>query len=292
MRLEFATAAWMCLCVCSVNGAADEPISLRYRFEPGQVVRYSVSMRDDYKIQVGPASDEPYTEQESIKQYRVLSVNDDGSARLELLLESAKLTVVNDGQKQAFDSTANNNENPAFAPLQNMLGKPHLQVTASTTGVLSDIKLLLDGSEKPNDISQSALDAFVALPQEPIAVGTSWREDLDVPVKVSETLSKTIKVQRRFHLLSVENDRATIQFETKILSPINDPDEEIQLIRRPTRGTLLLDLKRGVMVSKVVTLDNTVTNFGGGPSVMTLKQRHVERLLETKTAAAISDAGN
>ncbi|MCA9082000.1 MAG: hypothetical protein KDA58_15670 [Planctomycetaceae bacterium] len=281
MRNGLALANWLLVCGISASTLhADEGVLLRYRFQAGQVVRYSVTMRDEYTIQVGAASDEPYTEQNSVKQYRVLQVNDDGSARLELKLESAKLTVVNEGQTREFDSSANNNQDPVFASLQNMLGKPHLQATASPLGMLSELKLLIGAKETPYEVSHSALDAFVPLPETPVAVGASWREDLEFPVRVTETLTKQVKAQRRFHLLSIENGQATIQYETKIISPVSEPDEEIQLIRRPTRCTLVLDLERGVMVSKTVTLDNTVTNFGGGPSVMTLKQVHKEQLLE------------
>ncbi len=272
---------------------AEDPVQLRYRFEAGQVVRYAVSMRDDYEIQVAEASDTPFTEQSSIKQYRVVSVNPDGSAVLELMLESVQLTIQSDGKTENFDSTAASAKaGPAFAPLLDIIGKPHLRVTAAINGQLTNVESLLGNGAQPNEISKSALDAFITLPGEPIAVGTTWREDFSVPIQVTDKLAKSIKMQRRFYLHSVENGRATITFETKILSPINDADDELQLLRRPTKGTIVLDLQRGLLLEKTVTLDNTVSGFGGVASAMKLTQRHSEKILEPQTAAASTSSPN
>ena len=281
-------------CIWAFTGAllaADEPISLRYKFVEGQVIRYSVAMQDDYDITVALANDKPSTSQESGKQFRVIKVHSDGSADLELMLEWVKMSVTSSGQTISFDSRKQEKDiDPSFGPVADMLGKPHVRVTAATNGQLSNVQLLIGDKDQPNEISKGALDAFVTLPSEPVAVGTSWREDFTVPVPVTEKLSKSIKLQRRFYLQSADNGQAVITFETKILSPVNDPDEEIQLIRRPTKGTLVLDLDRGVMLEKTTTLDNTVVNFGGVASTMTLKQNHKEKIVAEQIAS--SDASS
>ena len=48
----------------------------------------------------------------------------------------------------------------------------------------------------------------------------------------------------------------------------------------------MLDMNRGIVVEKTVSLDNTVTGFGGIASSMTLKKLHQEVLLNTQVAAA------
>ncbi|MEZ5941078.1 MAG: DUF6263 family protein [Planctomycetaceae bacterium] len=285
--VSIRVTACLFLTFCVAWAQADDKVLLQYKFQEGQVVRYSVSDRDDYSILVAQDQDNPFTAQKSVKQYRVTKVNADGSAVLEVMFESVKLTMRSGGKTQEFDTEAAGNANdPVFATLQAIVGKPHVQVTAATNGQLSDVKPLVEGAGQPDEISKNALDAFITLPGEPIAVGTAWREDFNVPVKVNERLSKSVKLQRRFYFQSLEDGKATITFETKILSPITDPDEEIQLIQRPTRGRIVLDMNRGIVVEKTVSLDNAVTGFGGIASSMTLKKLHQEVLLDARVAAA------
>lgn len=262
---------------------AADPVQLRYRFEPGQIVRYRVAMRDDYSIQVGGDAEQPYTEQNSVKQYRVKEVRDDGSAVLELMLESARIEILNNGEKQLFDSTTTDTP-PSFLPLRGLLGQPHLQVTASPQGKLSEISSLQKDLKATGELSQSALDAFIMFPAEPVTVGTGWKEEFEVSVRVSEKLSRSVKMLRQFTLTNVEGALATIRFDTRVLTPINDPDQQLQLIRRPSSGEITFDLQRGLLVSKTISLNQTVVNFGGAASLMSLKLKHSETLLDVQLA--------
>ncbi|MCA8994515.1 MAG: hypothetical protein KDA88_21230 [Planctomycetaceae bacterium] len=285
MSIRITACLFLALCVASAH--SEDPVLLQYKFQEGQVVRYSVSDRDDYDIQVAQQKDAPFTDQKSVKQYRVVKVNDDGSAVLEVMFESVKLTIRSAGETKTLDTqAAANGDDPVFSTLQEIVGKPHVQVTAAPNGQLSEVKPLVERAGQPDEISKNALDAFITLPSQPIAVGTAWREDFNVPIRVNPKLSKAIKLQRRFYFQSLEDGKATITFETKILSPVNDPDDEIQLIQRPTRGRIVLDMNRGIVVEKTVSLDNTVTGFGGIASSMTLKKLHQEVLLNTQVAAA------
>ena len=262
---------------------AAEPVQLRYRFEPGQVVRYRVAMRDDYSIQVGGDSEQPYTEQNSVKQYRVREVREDGSAVLELMLESARIEILNNGEKQLFDSSTA--ETPtSFLPLRGLLGRPHLQVTASPQGKLSEIASLQQDLKATGELSQSALDAFIMFPAEPVAIGTGWKEEFEVPIRVSDKLSRSVKMLRQFTLTNVEGALATIRFDTRVLTPINDADQQLQLIRRPSNGEIVFDLQRGLLVSKAISLNQSVVNFGGTASLMSLKLKHSETLLDVQLA--------
>ncbi|MCA9045432.1 MAG: hypothetical protein KDA69_13985 [Planctomycetaceae bacterium] len=285
MSIRVTACLFLALCVAFAH--AEDPVLLQYKFQEGQVVRYSVSDRDDYDIQVAQQKDAPFTDQKSVKQYRVVKVNEDGSAVLEVMFESVKLTIRSAGETKTLDTqAAENGDDPVFSTLQEIVGKPHVQVTAAPNGQLSEVKPLVERAGQPDEISKNALDAFITLPSQPIAVGTAWREDFNVPIRVNPKLSKAIKLQRRFYFQSLEDGKATITFETKILSPVNDPDDEIQLIQRPTRGRIVLDMNRGIVVEKTVSLDNTVTGFGGIASSMTLKKLHQEVLLNTQVAAA------
>jgi hypothetical protein len=270
-------------------GEAGQPVSLRYQFREGEVVRYAVSLVDRYSIQIGEAQDSPFSRQDSTKNYRVLSVDEDGFARLELtLLEQVATKISQNGDEMSFDSRKRNDEIPApFRPLAMLVGRPYLRLTVSSTGEVSDIEPLIEGAETPDEISQTALDILLRLPEEPVAVGESWKEDYEVPIRLPDNpqLKKYVKMQRRYHLESVEDGRATIEMTTRILTPIDDPDEELQLTRRTAAGTIVLDLERGTLLSRSLSLENQVVGFGGNAaSVMKVEHRLTEKQIPTQKA--------
>lgn len=268
----------------------SRPVNLRYRFQTDQVVRYEVIMNDDYRIQVGEAVDHPYSHQKSRKSYRVKSVQEDGSAILELTIESVAIELFQNGEKHTFDTKPQEGrqkpEEPAFQALEDLVGKPHLQVTVSPQGVISQIRPLVQKDQVPEDPQQTAFDVLLQLPPDPIPVGGTWKEDFEISVALPNSkLRRPVKVQRQYTLQSVDNNLATIEMRTRILTVLDEPEEQLQLLRRTPQGTIVIDVQRGLLVSKSFTQNNEVTGFQNGPSIMSFKQQQREELVEVATAA-------
>ncbi|MCA8998290.1 MAG: hypothetical protein KDA80_14925 [Planctomycetaceae bacterium] len=287
-------AAW-CLTLClfataghPVLAEETDGVKLAYQFQPGQIVRYEVGMADNYVVQLNSVAQNPFTKQTSRKNYRVVSVNPDRSAVLELTIEAIAMQVGED-EKLQFEYRTGQQEEPdaAFAGVAEMVGKPYLRVTVSPLGEISNIHPLINKEQSPEEISQAALDVLIRLPAETLQVGAVWREDYESAVSVGEgSLKKPVKMQRRFTLRSIENGLATIYMETKVLTPLHNPDEEVQMIRRTPRGTFVFDINRGLLVSRSLSQDNQVTGFGGqAGTMMKFKQQHIEKLTPAQTAA-------
>jgi len=261
---------------------------LRYKFTPGQVVRYDVTLNDDYQIQVGTETDEPYSHQQSVKNYQVMSVNPDGSAILQLTIESVQLEIYQNGDKFNYDSLVDTGpqEQAVFQAMKNLVGKPHLQITMSTRGEVSAFLPLVKGNQVPDNPQQVAFDVLLRLPEEPLAEGESWKENFQVILPIPDSkLTRTVKMQRQHTLKKLEGALATIDVETKVLSILESTDDEMQLLRRQPDGTVIIDLERGLLVSKTLHQDKQVTGFGTGASFMNFKQRLSEKLRLDQTAS-------
>jgi hypothetical protein len=112
-------------------------------------------------------------------------------------------------------------------------------------------------------------------------VGSTWKEDFEVQIRLAESgLLRPVKIQRRYTLKSLDHGRAVIDLRTKVISNIQDPEEQMQLIRRTPCGTIVLDVEKGLLVSKSFTQNNQVTGFQMGAAVMRFKQLHSEKLRE------------
>ena len=268
---------------CPLLGDDAEGHLLRYKFQPGQVIRYEVSLHDDYEVTIGEVTEKPHSYQDSVKSYRVISVNEDGSAELELMMEWVEIDLFQNGVAADFDSRVDKKPIELFQPISKMVGKPHLRLNISPTGKVTKLVPLLNETEKPKDL---AVDVLVELPEKPIKVGGIWNEDISVPISLPDSqLKQMVRVQRRYFLRSVEGGIATITIKTKVLTPLNDPELELQLLRRQPEGWMEIDLNRGLLVRRHLTQKNQVVNFGQGASKMDFQQKHTERLMPTQVAA-------
>jgi len=269
----------------------NSPVLLRYRFEPGQIVRYSVTLQDDYRITMGAVTDEPYSHQDSTKYYRVKSVAKDGSAELELAIEGIQIEIFQNGNKHNFKTgEAVTDATPAvFTALNDLVGQPHLRLTASPRGEISNYKPLVAKDQVPQDPSSLAFDVLLKLPEQAVSVGETWKEEYEVPVFLAGAsptapLKKSVRMQHLYTLQSHTDGLATIEIKTKVLSVIEDPEEEMQLLRRTPQGSVVIDTRRGLMVSKSLSQNNQVSGFEKGASLINFRQRQEEKLLGTATA--------
>ena len=78
---------------------------------------------------------------------------------------------------------------------------------------------------------------------------------------------------------------ATIKVDSQILTPINDPAIEAQLIQRLSDGYVKFDIERGRVVSQQLDLDKHVIGFSGASSSMHYVNRFTEKLLPAEQTA-------
>ena len=85
------------------------------------------------------------------------------------------------------------------------------------------------------------------------------------------------------------DDVATISVESQILTPINDPAIEAQLIQRLSAGTIRFDIAAGRVLSQQLDLDRNVIGFSGTASSMHYVTRFTEQLLKNAPPAKPGD---
>ncbi|MGE0377138.1 MAG: hypothetical protein AB7Q45_17140, partial [Planctomycetaceae bacterium] len=170
------------------------------------------------------------------------------------------------------------------------IGKPLARITVSPMGELLDMKWLLPDQQGalPAKADGGTLDILVSMPEGPVAVGETWKQRFETEVLVDQKLRKTVTLLRTYRLAGVENDRATIELQTAVITPLHDPAQEAQLIQKTPNGTIEFDLKRGVMLSRATAVDREVVGFNGGKSRIRNKTTRSENLVEqgVKSAAA------
>ena len=271
-------------------GDAGPTYKLAYKFQKGGVVRYETLNNAKFVSQFKGTEEVATNKTQTRKIYRVLSVNGDGSAELELIIEWVRMKVDfgGGGLPIEFDSKDPAAKSQAkFADVLKNVGKPQARLQCAPNGKVNSIREL--SLVQLKDVAGSKdFDFLTVFPDEPIAVGNSWIENSEIKVTVEDNLKESIKLQRKYTLVSVEGDIATVAFKTSVLTPVKNPTISIQLIQRETSGKLKFDMAKGAMVTRNVDSDKSVINPAGNNTAMHATSYLLEQMVIS--TADISEA--
>ncbi|HUG89499.1 MAG TPA: hypothetical protein VML55_01610 [Planctomycetaceae bacterium] len=297
----------VCLgCLTAVAAAAvpadDEPLEapvpeiarrhrLMYRFAPGQVVHYEAVHTSKLTTQKGQFAETARNESKTRKHFRVIALAEDGSALLELTLDRVEMAArFGEAPAVSLDTAKPDHVPPLYRGVIKTIGRPLARVRVSASGKLLDSKSLLPpeveaevsglptGRESADD--DPAKNFLVPFPAEPVAVGDEWTDSFTVSVFVTRTLTRDVKVLRKYKLESVAGGRARIAVGTAVVTPLREPAISAQLIQREPSGTIEFDLERGLIVSRQSTIDKTVLAPFGDDTFMHAESRLTETLVD------------
>jgi hypothetical protein len=306
---------WKCTLVLSLLGLlclaatapADDPVKqpdegclLRYKFKPGQVLRYLVEDESTVDVTQAEASTVAKYSTKTWRHYRVRSVDAEGTASLELRIDRVHMKAEGDGKSIEFDSNRPGTPPAEFAQVTSSIGRAIASITVSANGEITAVDLREEEgaagkNAKSREPEQKDFQVLTVLPAEPVAAGESWQEEFEVSVILEETkLRKPVRLLRRYTLNSVKDGVAEIDLETIVLTPISDPALLAQLIQRTPNGVLEVDVERGVVLSKRTRLDNQVVGFSGPGSKLKVVRTYAETLTEGETtrSAQVSAASS
>jgi len=79
-----------------------------------------------------------------------------------------------------------------------------------------------------------------------------------------------------YQLKKVQTGVATIAARTEVLTPVDDPAVQSQLVQRVKRGEVRFDVDAGRVLHQQMDIDETVLGFSGADSMM----KYLSRLTE------------
>lgn len=196
-RASFVLVALLGLATLSTR-AADNSISLRWKFAPRQISHYATSQ--DVKVQrmAGEKPEEFTSKQNTDMTWVVDSVDDDGNAHITQTVDRVRVESSGLGQKMAFDS--NNDKLPEGADeasveaMRAPIGQP-VHLTIDQRGNVVDVRLSDKFSEKlkqssqygplaamfsRDNLKQMAGMNTLVLPADPVSKGMTWEQQATI----------------------------------------------------------------------------------------------------------------
>jgi hypothetical protein len=276
---SIALAGLLCSLI-TAHARAAEPISLKYKFTPGEKLRWQVSEQVVVKTTMRGTTQIAKTSGTSIKVWDVKRTSDDGNATFQHMVESVNMKMWLTGRSEiTYNSKTDAKPPEQYKGVAKNVGRALSEITMDPHGKIVDRKSIVKVPQS------SSRQIALPLPDKPVKVGESWVRPLDITVKLRSGATKTIKARHKFTLLSVEKDIAVLKLDTQILSPISDAEIESQIIQRKTSGTARFDITQGRFIAIELGLDDSVHQFRGPDSVMHYKMKFVEKLLPATKVA-------
>jgi hypothetical protein len=284
---QFLTAPILLALVAVAVADSPKQWKLVYKFVPGQSVYYEVHQKMEMYTEFHETKTQQKNDVWERKHYRVISVEADGTAELETVIDQVKMKA-GDGERSIdYDSSKSDSKVPvAFAGIVESIGKPQVRVRVSPSGRLITLSRISDEGKAGPEVSADAVPAndpshnfLVSFPQEDVEIGSTWSEELTMKVVVTKDLNRDIKLLRTYELTSVKNDVATLKVVTSIKSRVNNPAILAQLIQRTPSGTVKFDIANGRITARDMKTDKRVINGLGANSVFRAVSRRSEKLV-------------
>lgn len=281
----------LCLAMCG-GARADEgqepsKYELRYRFVPGETIRWNVVHRNQVKTTVAGATKTVETASRSVKVWRVQRLEADGSAVFEQAVEDIDMRHHLSGCEEVrYNSRTDKEPPPGFDDVSSAVGVPLAALTIDPCGrvVKREQKTMKAQAAAQGDIT-------MPLPEQPIAVGETWNKPSEVTVTAKDGRLIRVKMEQRFTLEEVKTGVARIRMKTLVLTPIRDPAVEAQVVQFAADGEIRFDIAAGRIRSQRTEVDRHVVGFRGETSSIRYVTCFEEELQSQSARSTASAAG-
>ena len=288
---RFFMAAALLAAILVYSARADQPATytLRYKFHPGETMRWEVNHRTNVRTTVSGTTQTAETLSISVKRWRVADVRPDGAAVFEHSVERVDMRQKLTGRNEVrYNSQTDEKAPVGFEGVARSVGVTLSLVTMDTQGKVLHRKR---HGAKP----QAAVDSMVEnensmtipLPEEAVPIGHTWSFPLDIDVPLESGGVKRVKAIQQYTLEDVKTGVGTIQVSTEVLTPITDPAIESQLVQREVAGRVRFDIDAGRILSQQMDIDKHVVGFRGDASSI----HYVNRFSEQLMSEAVKTAG-
>ena len=257
---------------------------LAYKFAPGDEVRTKVVHLVTLETKIKGATQTAKTRTVSTKLWRIREINDKGEIIFEHIVEHVDLWNSVSGRAEVhYDSASGEKPPPGYETVAKSVGTVLATVTMDQHG-----RVISRTNTQPT-FNPGIGELSIPFPNTPVKVGTTWAIPDEIKMKLDDQTFKKIQTKQQYKLDKVADGIATISVETQVLTPVNDPKVQAELVQRLQRGTIKFDLEAGRLRHKQMDMDEEVFGFNGADSHMQYLARFTEEPIAKSEQTARKD---
>ncbi len=259
----------------------NEEYELRYTFREGEIIRTRVTHLATTETTIRGTTQESKSRSISTKIWKIIGIDDQGAFRFEHQVENVEMWQKVTGRPEVTYNSATDAKAPAEYELAaESIGVPITRVTVDAHGEVKDRE---DLKPSPN---MGLGQITPPLPTGKVKIGHQWEFPTEIAVYMPDGRVKRVKTRQLYTLESVKTGVATIKVKTQVLTPLNDPKIEVQLVQQITNGQIKFDLDAGRILSKQLDWDESVLGFNGAESNFKYLARITEEYLPPEPKVA------
>lgn len=266
---------------------------LRYKFRRGQFVHYE-EVSGSKKILMARGQTQTISETRRInKHFRVVTVDENGSAVVEPVIDRVRLKVQNDDAPTVeFDSDDADADAKDFKAVKETIGRAALRIRYSHCGRIEQLLPIQDQPEVVENMED--YNFLVAFPKEALAIGGTWDDryiiDVNVDGKLRNPLKKQVTIKRIYKLKNVKSGIAEIGFRTYPLRIERDPRIKAELVHHSLFGAIRFDVEKGIILEWKSEGTGHVFDVFGPTSSMQAQSSSVERYIASPVKRRVKPA--
>lgn len=261
----------------------SEEYLLRYKFAPGETIRWKVTHLGTTETKISGNTQSSKSRSVSTKLWQVTEIDAQGKITFTHTVENVDMwQQVSDRPEVAYNSQSGAEPPAEYQQVAKTVGKP------LTSATITDSGEILEKGGNSSKFTLGLGDIIMLLPPKAVHAGSSWYEPSELQVRQADGQVDRIKIRKRYTLEKVQTGLATIQVKTEVLTPVDDPRTQAQLVQQLTNGEIKFDVDAGRVVSKQMDWDELVVGFRGPDSEMKYLARFTEELVTDNTATASS----
>lgn len=261
--------------------AAQELYDLKYKWTPGETLRYQVEQLATVETTVRGQTQVAKSRSVCTKIWTVGQPDAKGNVTFTHMVDDADMWQQVTGRAEVtYNSRKDEVAPPQYAPIAKSLRVPLATIHVNERGLVQS----RENTDTIKQVLASNGQLLVPLPDRPIKINTTWNMPSEVPVRLTDGSVKQIKIRLLYKLERVAHGLATISLTTQVLTPVDDGAIKSQLVQRLSNGEIKFDLDAGRMVAQELNQDESVLAFSGADSNMQYLARFREKLIETPAA--------
>ena len=256
--------------------AVEPEYLLRYKFQADELIRWRVTHLGTTETTIQGNTQASKSRSVSTKQWRVTNIDDQGNFTFTHSVSDVEMWQrLNDRPEISYNSQKDKEVPPEYEHVAKTLGQTLATVTVATDGQI----VKREGNTPAINLGLG--DIIMLLPPKPAKIGGHWHEPSEIQTRLTDGSVKKIKIRKMYTLEKVQTGVATISVRTEVLTPIDDPKLESQIVQQLSNGTIRFDLDAGRLMSKQMDWDETVVGFNGPDSQLKYLARITEELVDT-----------
>jgi hypothetical protein len=274
------------LCTAVASSAASAQTTLRYKFKDGEKLEYVMEQKMKMTMSINNMDIETKMNMSMDMSWNVVGVNSDGSAKLQMKVTRAKMSMDGPTGQVEVDSNAKNEPDDAIGKIFSQIIKAtatmEMTGTMQTNGDMKDIKVSeetvkamknLPGADKLGDMlspeSFKSMVSNLVFPTDAVTKGKTWTNKNEAKTPIGKTITEGTytyegPVQKDGATLEKISIKPNIKIEPDPKAPV-----KIELKESKGSGQILFDNKAGRMVESTT---NQVMQMQLGIAGMNINQ--------------------